>query len=284
MKLPINFQFNQSNLQDFVDCRRRFQLKHLLHLAWPAVEAEPVLENERLIELGSRFHHLVHQYLLGIPLSELKIPEQEEELALWWQHFQSAIADGGELHNAWLPSTNRYPEITLAGRLGDIRLVAKVDLIAVYSDGTIQIFDWKTTQHVPRRAWLTERLQSKVYPYLLTKAGAFLNKEQPISPDQVEMIYWYPAVPDTLMRIPYSQKQYQADSTYLHSLLDTLLHLKEDEFPMTSDEQHCKFCVYRSLCNRGITAGQLIDFENSTSIGEDDTFDIDFSQIDEISF
>jgi CRISPR/Cas system-associated exonuclease Cas4 (RecB family) len=284
MKLPTNFQFSQSNLQDFIDCHRRFQLKHLLHLAWPAAEAEPVLENERLIELGSRFHHLVHQLLLGIPVDELKIPEQESELVLWWHNFQEAITEGGDLHSAFLSSTNRYPEITITGRLGDTRLVAKLDLIAVLQDGTIQIFDWKTTQHVPRRTWLTERLQTKVYPYLLVKAGAFLNNGQSISPDQLEMVYWYPASPETLIRIPYSQNQFQADSAYLQSLVDTLQRLQDYEFPMTSDEQRCKFCVYRSLCNRGIEAGRLGDYENSSSIGEDEAFELDFSEIDEISF
>ena len=66
--------------------------------------------------------------------------------------------------------------------------------------------------------------------------------------------------------------------------MDTLLRLHEDEFPMTSDEQRCKFCVYRSLCNRGIEAGQLGDYENSSSIADDEALEIDFSEIDEISY
>jgi hypothetical protein len=284
MILPMNFQFSQSNLQDFVDCRRRFQLKHLLHLAWPAIEAEPVLENERLIELGSRFHHLLHQFTLGIPVSELKFTQQDEELALWWENFQTAIEENGSIHNAWLPTTLRYPEITLSGRLGDVRIVAKIDLLAVHSDGSIQIFDWKTAHRAPRRAWLSERMQTKVYPYLLLQTGAFLNHGHPIAPDQIEMIYWYPSMPDAPVRFPYSQKQYQTDETYLQSLLETLLRLNESEFVKTNDEQLCKFCIYRSLCNRGIAAGLLSESEKTSSLVDDDSFEIDFDQIDEIAF
>ena len=45
--LPPGFQFSQRSLQDYVDCRRRFELRYLQNLAWPAVEAEPHLEQEK---------------------------------------------------------------------------------------------------------------------------------------------------------------------------------------------------------------------------------------------
>jgi hypothetical protein len=267
-----------------VDCRRRFYLKHLLHLSWPAIETEPIVESERLIELGLSYHHLLHQFLLGIPANELRIQEQDQEIVVWWQRFQTAIGEGGNLQSAWLPSTFRYPEITIIDHLRGVPLVAKLDLIAVQSNESLQIFDWKTSQYAPRRDWLTTRLQSIVYPYLLVKAGAFLNNGKPISPDQIEMNYWYPLEPDTLMSIPYNQKQYQADSIYLEELADTILRINEDEFPLTLIEQRCKYCAYRSLCDRGISAGQLADFQTSLETGEDDYIDIDFNQIDEVSF
>ena len=284
MKLPANFQFSQSNLQDFVDCRRRFQLKYILNVSWPAVEAEPVLENEHLIELGTRFHHLVHQFLLGIPAEDLQIPEQDEELTHWWQNFQSAIQEGGELHKIWLPSTLRYAEITLSDQLGDHRLIAKMDLVVIHPDGTAQIIDWKTTQHPPHRSWLTERLQTKVYPYLLVNTGSFLNNGQSISPNQVEMIYWFPSDSKSTICIPYNQKQYQDDKAYLDTLLDTLVHLNADDFMETSDEKRCKYCIYRSLCDRGVFAGKLSDFINSYLIDPEETVEIDFNQVDEVSF
>ena len=64
MRLIENFQFSQANLQDFVDCRRRFQLRYLQHIAWPAIESEPVLENERFLQQGARFHRMIQQHLL----------------------------------------------------------------------------------------------------------------------------------------------------------------------------------------------------------------------------
>ncbi len=74
MTLPDDFVFTQNNLQDFVDCPRRFQLKYLLKMAWPAPISEPIEENDHLIQLGSQFHQMVHQFFLGIP---------EEKITRW---------------------------------------------------------------------------------------------------------------------------------------------------------------------------------------------------------
>ncbi|HZU87116.1 MAG TPA: PD-(D/E)XK nuclease family protein, partial [Anaerolineaceae bacterium] len=65
MPLPVSFHFSQNNLQDYVDCARRFELRHLLRLEWPALQSEPVLERERLMILGQRFHQMVQQHLSG---------------------------------------------------------------------------------------------------------------------------------------------------------------------------------------------------------------------------
>lgn len=282
MNLPANFNYSQTNLQDFVDCRRRFQLKHLLHLAWPAIEAEPVLEYEHQIQIGSQFHHLIHQFSLGIPLSELVISKQADELSLWWENFKGAIADGGSLHEVWSPATQRLSEITLSGKLGNVRVVAKIDLIAIHTNGIFQIYDWKTSQHVPKRSWLAQRIQTKIYPYLLHQAGAFLNKGEQITPTQIEMIYWYSSRPDEPTCFPYSLKQYKEDVSYLQTLSNALLQLKENEFFMTDDENRCRFCVYRSLCNRGLSAGHLDDPEQYI-MDEEDIY-INFNQIDEIAY
>ena len=40
------FDFSQASLQDYIDCARRFQLRYLQQLHWPAPQAEPIRENE----------------------------------------------------------------------------------------------------------------------------------------------------------------------------------------------------------------------------------------------
>jgi hypothetical protein len=87
MKLPDGFQFSQGSLQDFVDCRRRFRLRYLDRLAWPALQTEPALDNERHMHLGLLFHHMVHQHLIGIPVSNLAKMIHDEQLERWWLNF-----------------------------------------------------------------------------------------------------------------------------------------------------------------------------------------------------
>ncbi len=82
-----HFEFSQSSLQDYVDCARRFQLRYLDRVAWPAVQAEPVQENERHIQRGERFHRLAQQFLLGISpekLARMAAADVDENLQVWW--------------------------------------------------------------------------------------------------------------------------------------------------------------------------------------------------------
>ena len=67
MKSFEQFDFSQSSLQDFTDCRKRFYLRYIQKVAWPALQAEPVIEFERHIQRGERFHRLAQQFLMGIP-------------------------------------------------------------------------------------------------------------------------------------------------------------------------------------------------------------------------
>ena len=71
MNLPDDFVFSQSALQDYVDCPRRFELRYLLDVRWPALETEPALQHEIGMMKGQEFHHLLHQHALGVPAEAL---------------------------------------------------------------------------------------------------------------------------------------------------------------------------------------------------------------------
>jgi hypothetical protein len=284
--LPEGFILSQGSLQDYTDCPRRFLLRYLLRLAWPALQSEPVMENERLMQQGERFHRLAQQYWLGVPAGRLEAMIHDDELRLWWEPF-SRFAAG--LRDA----RRLYPEASLSAPLGEHRLVAQFDLIAAGPDGKFTIFDWKTSRRRPRRIWLSERLQTRVYPYLLERAGAAFNGGQPIPPEDIEMIYWFPAHPDQSERFTYNARQYAEDQVYLTGLAQEIARraralsepgrLSADPFPLTERAERCAFCVFRSLCDRGEGAG--------SSAGEEELeqdllreISLDFEQIAEIEF
>ena len=57
------------------------------------------------------------------------------------------------------------------------------------------------------------------------------------------------------------------------------------DFPLTSDERRCKFCVYRAFCGRG-EAGDLREYmrDEEYDSEEDAGAELDFDQIAEIEF
>lgn len=275
MKLPEGFVFSQGNLQDYVECARRFELAYLQGLKWPAVQAEPVLEREAHMRQGALFHKLAQQHASGAPVEALARRVTEEPLRTWWANYQRALAD--------LPA-RRYVEVTLSAPLEGqgraYRLVAKYDLVAVVPGERAVIVDWKTAGRVTSYSQLETRLQTVVYRYLLVAAGTHLNGGMLFDPAQVQMVYVFVGVDDgQAVRFSYDYTQYKKDEAYLTGLVsDIYTHATYDK---TNDEHKCMYCVYRSLCGRGVQAGNIAIMEGDES-GPD--FDLDFDQIAEVEF
>lgn len=273
MTLPPDFQFSQSNLQDYVDCARRFELRYLERLLWPAVETEPIAEHERHMQRGSDFHHLVHQHLIGLPMDVLTASITDDELRGWWHSY----LDSGFLDS--LPE-NRYPELPLSMPFAGKRLLAKYDLIAIEPGKRVVIVDWKSSQRKTSRQRLQDRLQTHVYPYVLAHAGAHLNGGTPIQPEQIEMVYWFTADPDNPERFEYGIAQHMMNANMLEDLAGEIE--RRSVFDLTTDTRQCRFCTYRSLCNRGIQAGDVDEVDLLNDAGDD--LDFDFDQIMEVEF
>jgi CRISPR/Cas system-associated exonuclease Cas4 (RecB family) len=287
--LPPDFQFSQRSLQDYVDCRRRFQLRYLLHLSWPAIEAEPMLEHENRMQLGAAFHRLVQRHLSGVSPDRLTAMlaadgSSSDVLGRWWEKYLQYARDLTEVGPT---QVGNLVEARLSAPLGAYRLIAKFDLIRASQEGQglqVVIVDWKTSQKRPPREWLAERLQTRVYPFLLVEAGTYFQDQGQLDPNQVEMVYWFPEFPQEPVRIPYTLEQYQLDRDYLLGLVKEIENLGEDEFHLTADESRCRFCRYRSLCDRGVKADFLDQEDFDLAEEQDIDFSLDFDDIAEIEY
>ena len=277
--------FSQSSLQDYVDCARRFQLRYLERLSYPAVESEPSLENEKHQQEGEYFHRLLQQYFIGIPDEQVSKLANTPNLQRWWDNFQNAkdLSGLNPLREASgvlrKDLSGLYPETTLSSPLGNFRLLAKYDLIAI-QDGKAIIYDWKTYRKRPRNEWLSARMQTRVYRALLVNAGAHLNNGQPFEPEQIEMIYWFADFPNEPARFTYTSAQYTRDWDTFTKLVEEIK--SASSYPLTDDRQKCAYCTYRSYCERGIRAGDADQAE--TEMEAEELFDVNFEQIGEIAF
>jgi CRISPR/Cas system-associated exonuclease Cas4 (RecB family) len=265
---------SQSSLQDYADCPRRFQLRYIERLSYPASESEPALENEKHQQEGEYFHRLVQQHLIGVPEDKLARLANTPNLSRWWENY---IGDAQlkDLKQA----SGRYIEAALSSPLGKFRLVAKYDLIARAGD-KVFIYDWKTYRKRPKNEWLAIRWQTRIYRALLVRAGAHLNNGKPFEPEQIEMVYWYPEFPTEPARFPYNATQFKRDWDGLEKLADEITNASS--YPQTDDRQKCSYCPYRSYCDRGIRAGDYADAESEMEAEE--LFDVNFEQIGEIAF
>jgi len=307
-QLPATFAFSQSSLQAYEDCARRFWLAYVQQLPWPAVEASPVQEFERLMRLGATFHLLVQRAEIGIDTEELSF-DLEQPLAGWFdaylrtrptdlpsefieiEHILSIpfALDNRENNAASTSDTSTSDTSTSAA---SYRLAAKYDLIAADSDGRVVIIDWKTTRQRTDPGTLRRRLQSTVYPYVLVEASKGVPWG-PIQPEQVEMRYWFAAAPNQPVVFRYDSAQHAANHDHLQQLFaEILAGQSEADFPKVADtelnrKRFCSYCIYRSRCNRGITAGNLDalgDTEDFFAVDVEAALEFTLAEIDELAF
>ena len=205
----------------------------------------------------------------------------DPDLERWWRNY--CVYRPADILPAG--SVARYPEVTLTAALADHRLVAKFDLVVVQPGIKAVIFDWKTSPVRTKLLTLKARLQTRVYRYLLVRSGAHFNEGQPLVSAQVEMIYWFAEHPESPVRVPYDDVQYRADTVYLTGLIEEIQAMPDEAFAPTDDEKRCKYCPYRSYCDRGIKAGDMLESEEDLEgVTGDLGLDFDFEQIAEIAF
>lgn len=272
------FHFSQYNLQDFVDCPRRFELRHLRKLQWPAAQSLPVLEQEERMARGERFHRLVQQYINGIPADKIEEHIPDPILLAWWHNFM----DSDPLSP--LPP-RRLAEYTLSAPFLGYRLLAKYDVLACTPGETLSIMDWKTAEVRPGSESLRAKVQSRLYPFLLALGGERLNGGSVPNPEQVQMTYWFAAFPEQPEVIAYNNTIFKRDRDFLAALIeDVFARAAVGDFPMTDHLKRCEYCQYRSFCERGIEAGAIEELDDESLLENDPGFSIDFEQIGEIAF
>lgn len=274
--LPAEFQFSQSSLQDAADCSRRFWLRHVRQLRYPAPIAAPLAEHELHLLRGDRLHRLIQAALNGVPETAVRASAADDPVTLGW-------FDAWLLHGLVdIPAQSRRAEVELSAPVPgfpDQRILAKYDLLAE-GDGQLVILDWKTSTRPPASGALEDRWQTVIYRWLLARS------RPDVAPDAITMIYWYASDPAQPIRLPYSKAQYALEEQRIRLQIGALLGsvpAGEDAFPKTDDERRCRFCNYRTLCERGEQPGDLADFAED-AVFTDDDLRVDFEQVAEVAF
>lgn len=255
--LPAGFRFSQSNLEDYTACRRRFLLRYVKGLDWPAPVTAEAEGWEAALRRGQLFHDLVQQDALGLDVSPTVEGSDDPLLQEWWRNYLA--------YPPRSPEGRTLSEVELAVPLaarpaspcGDCRLVAKFDRLVFGDDGRVVIVDWKTGRKRPDQDELYHSWQTTVYRYVLVEGGDCLNGGVAIPPETVSLVYWHAGYPDLLAPIGYARAEHEEARRRLQAIVKEILSLThQDDFNKTEHLELCWRCEYRSLCGRGRVAAE----------------------------
>jgi hypothetical protein len=159
----VPLQLSQHSLTDFVECPRRYYLKHVARQQWPLVETGPggmpAQDYRGYLQRGVVLHRAIERHLLGIAEGPA-LTDAHPDLQVWWARF--AATDLGALPR------QRETEHALIAPLGAANLYVRYDLLA-WDDEHAVIVDWKTIrgERAPSYAWFRDRLQTRAYLFAL---------------------------------------------------------------------------------------------------------------------
>ncbi len=259
--------FSQSALGTYQSCQLRFRRRYLEGLYWPGTWALDK-EGKDILEQGKLFHLLAQRYyMLG------QDPNLNSVISEPIREWIRRLVDFRPLE----PGTVFLPEQELRLHTGDLRLVAKYDLLAFKPDGRVLIYDWKTTGTAPKKEYWERHLQTIIYRYGLCAAGEACSPYGKVLPEKVSMLYWNPQFPGNTASMTYSTGQFFKDEEYLKGLIKEIENREYELFLATTDEKRCRHCEYSPIC--------LGERAAEAALEEDDlNLELDWESINEIGF
>lgn len=264
--LDPNFQYSQSALQTFADCKRAFYLRYIQKLNWPSEQFSPQLQNEQQIRDGEYFHQIIQQYFLKIPVEKIEaqvVNYSDPKMFTWWSNFLTSVKHGEiDIEGA----ERCLPEFSITSLLGTRKLSAKVDLLVI-RDGMLKIYDWKTNKNLPKPDLYHQSIQTQHYLTCIAHSSFLRARQQSTKIETIEMIYWFANYPSK----PITISADGARSQFAERAIVEWIELVESEvnFEETSDIRRCGGCVYRSYCGRGQRASIIDEIEDDPFEGLD---------------
>ncbi|QLE55895.1 PD-(D/E)XK nuclease family protein [Nostoc sp. TCL26-01] len=234
-------RLSQGHLNLLATCPRKFQHTYLEKLNSPADS-----EHEEKQILGSRFHLLMQQREMGLPINNFL--EADSRLQTWMSAFASVAPEILTLKTD--SQTFRESEHYRTLQVQDYLLIVIYDLlIADYQQA--QILDWKTYPQPPDKRKLGLNWQTRLYMYVLAETSEYL-------PENISMTYWFVQSEGKPQNIQfnYNPAQHTKTAKKLDQLLNQLtIWLKNYQngklFPQVPENsQACKYCHFAQRCER----------------------------------
>jgi len=244
-------QLSQGHLNLFSLCPRKFQHAYLEQLG-SAVSLEQYAQQQ----WGTRFHQLMQQRELGLPIELLVQADVQLDRCL--TAFLQAAPDILTLDPDRPAQRFRQSEHQRSLTANRYLLVVVYDLL-IADRYNAQILDWKTYARPRNQRWLEDNWQTRLYPFVLAETS-------PYAPEQISMTYWFvqsqaescDRVPEPqCLRFPYHTAAHEKTRHDLNGLLSQLSNYLEryqdakEPLPQIEESQgHCLTCPFARRCQR----------------------------------
>lgn len=237
------FELSASRLGTALNCRRQYYYQYVNRLDWPESFDDDFQLVEEFTRLGRDFHLAIQRVLQGILTIDEAIRLNTGDVGVWLTRWKRMVV---------LPKNGEiFSELALSSLHGDFLWRGTLDLLVRDGD-RIHIYDWKTSRHQTNRAKLESMPQTRLYRALFVENAAALFGMDRSCVDQIKMTYWYTNFPEQPITISYSERAYQADVAWISEIAETLRSEAKEDYPLTLQLQKCKYCRYRTHCNRAI--------------------------------
>ncbi|MBW4536154.1 MAG: PD-(D/E)XK nuclease family protein [Pleurocapsa minor HA4230-MV1] len=196
-------RLSQSHLNLLSLCPPKFQQVYI-----DCLGSLPAPEQQDTMEWGSRFHLLMQQRELALPIEPLLATDTELDSSL-----KALIQATPEL--ALDPKIWREAEHCRTLSVDNFLFTVIYDLLIAENDRAI-ILDWKTYRQPLESKKLRQNWQTRLYLYVLIETSEY-------KPEQVQMTYWFVKFgkPKNIT-IKYSESKHQQTKQELTVLLSNL--------------------------------------------------------------
>ncbi|MFM7406021.1 MAG: PD-(D/E)XK nuclease family protein [Cuspidothrix sp.] len=242
--LPTSTQIlrlSQGHLNLLATCPRKFQHSYLEQLNTPL---DPKHEEYQI--LGSRFHLLMQQREMGLPIDNLL--QADPQLQNLMNNFHKIAPEIfiNNIENLTFRESEHYRTL----QIGDYLITVIYDLL-IADENQAQILDWKTYPQPPKREKLAQNWQTRLYMYVLGETSQYLL-------ENISMTYWFVQSKEQTKNIKftYNQAQHQKTQHDLNQLLNNLSQWIKDyqhQIPLpqiTESQKICESCQYAVRCHR----------------------------------
>ena len=227
---------SQSHLNLLSLCPPKFQQVYLDGLG-----SIPNPKHQESMEWGSRFHLLMQQRELNLPIEPFLANDSELDASV--KDLINAVPE------LIAPETSTWREAEHYRTLGygNFVLTAIYDLLVGQENKAI-ILDWKTYRQPQKRDKLASNWQTRLYLYLLAETSEYV-------PEQIQMTYWFvKSGKPTNITFNYSKtlyRQTERDLAALLTQLETWLQNYQQDGIDLPHKPNCRDCPYhQSLCEK----------------------------------